>query len=340
MKFVNLFFCFVLAVIVTCLISLVANGYGDTLLKTRAFIILSGSMEPAVKLGSIAVVAPAKTYFPGDIVSFTPGSDKKDIVTHRLIAIDYFSKSETLNYFTAGDANKTSDNQRITDRQILGKVVFAAPYLGFIANSIKTPYGFILFVIVPATIIVYEELKTLKKELLSSLTTFRRKKETKEIAPTNQEYFVTKIVKPNPNTELLCNLKFILPITTAFIILIPLSLSYFSDREQSSTNSFVAGVWTTPSPTTAPTSTPTPTAAPIPTTSPTPIPTQTPTPVPTATPTPTPTPTPNPSCRHENSECEINNSGKACCLGLVCVPDTQHAGKYKCQLSPTPTPTP
>ena len=48
------------------------------------------------------------------------------------------------------------------------------------------------------------------------------------------------------------------------------------------------------------------------------------------------------SCKHENAECSINESGSNCCTGLVCVPFNEQSGNYKCQLptvhdSPTPT---
>ncbi|MFH0863893.1 MAG: signal peptidase I [Candidatus Gottesmanbacteria bacterium] len=213
----------------------------------RAFIVLSGSMEPAVKTGSIAITAPSKIYFPGDIVSFQ-GSSKKDIVTHRLVAVNY---AKSFSYYTAGDANKNFDQQKITDQQILGKVILVIPYLGYIANSIKTPYGFILFVIVPITILVYEELKKLKIETLKFFK--NRKKEL----TTPRGYLYTEVEKL-PTKGHFDKLKFIFPGIMAFIILIPLSLSYFSDQEQTLANTFQAGVWVTPTPTPTPSPSPSP----------------------------------------------------------------------------------
>lgn len=49
------------------------------------------------------------------------------------------------------------------------------------------------------------------------------------------------------------------------------------------------------------------------------------------------------SCKHENAECTINSSGKACCPGLVCVPFNERSENGKCELpevTPTPTCTP
>jgi hypothetical protein len=48
-------------------------------------------------------------------------------------------------------------------------------------------------------------------------------------------------------------------------------------------------------------------------------------------------------CKHENAECEINNSEMKCCEGLVCVPFNESSGNGKCEYpeaTPTPTETP
>jgi len=54
------------------------------------------------------------------------------------------------------------------------------------------------------------------------------------------------------------------------------------------------------------------------------------------------------SCKKENAECEINESGKDCCDGLVCIPFNAVSGNGKCakiitttpKITPTVTPTP
>lgn len=39
-------------------------------------------------------------------------------------------------------------------------------------------------------------------------------------------------------------------------------------------------------------------------------------------------------CKSLNAECIINNSGKACCAGLKCVPKNPHSGNGKCEIDP------
>lgn len=45
---------------------------------------------------------------------------------------------------TQGDANSTPDGMLVTEKNIVGKVIFCIPYLGGIINSIKSPPGMYL----------------------------------------------------------------------------------------------------------------------------------------------------------------------------------------------------
>lgn len=206
------------------------------ILPLRIFIVSSGSMEPAVKTGSLVIVFPSPLYKVGDIVTYKTG--KKDTTTHRLVA------ASGGQYKTAGDANNTPDPALITSDSILGRVVSVTPYLGYIAGFAKTPPGFILFVIVPATIIVYEELKSL-------FSTIKRVP-----LPKNTPLFQFPSPKLGEGSKVEYPIKpvfIIIPIFfAAFILATVKSISYFSDTETSSQNSFTAFTTTpTPSPTPA-----------------------------------------------------------------------------------------
>src|SRR3989344_2187166 len=45
-----------------------------------AYTVLSGSMEPAIKTGSVVITYPQNSYAPGDIVTFTTDSFKKGAI--------------------------------------------------------------------------------------------------------------------------------------------------------------------------------------------------------------------------------------------------------------------
>jgi signal peptidase len=194
------------------------------------FIVSSGSMEPAIHTGSLVVVTPKLSYQISDIVTFYTGIDKKSTVTHRIVARNQNQIK------TAGDSNNQPDNNFTPVSLVLGKVVYSVPYLGYLAAFAKTPKGFILLIIVPATIIIYEELKSIFSEL-------------KKI----------KLV-PHPTTKPFV----IFPIIFSGLIFFSFTGSFFKNNQISTGNSFTAWIPT-------PTSTLTPTPSTIP--SPTPIPT-------------------------------------------------------------------
>ena len=52
----------------------------------KLLVVLSGSMEPAIKTGSIVFVKPSDTYQKGDIITFTDGKAASS-VTHRVFEI-------------------------------------------------------------------------------------------------------------------------------------------------------------------------------------------------------------------------------------------------------------
>ncbi len=66
---------------------------------------------------------------------------------------------------TKGDANEDPDYNDISENLVIGKVIFSFPYLGRVVSFAKTQIGFIVLVIIPATIIVYSELMSVKNEL-------------------------------------------------------------------------------------------------------------------------------------------------------------------------------
>lgn len=253
------------------LLAVFLAGYFGLIPYLRTLIIMSGSMEPALRIGSIVVVTKAGDYNPGDIITFTPSDDPKSYVTHRIKTKKYSEGTGKSPVFTtAGDANKNADSQEVKPAMIKGKVVFSLPYIGFLADFIKKPYGFILFVIVPATIIVYEELKSIKMNMVEL---YRERKKKKKADSSYSTYTGFR------------KLTIVIPVVAIAFSCVTFTFSYFSDKESSSNNSFIAGVWITASP--IPTITLTPTVTPTPTTTVTPTVTPTPTNIPTNTPTPT-----------------------------------------------------
>ena len=97
-------------------------------------VVLSGSMEPALSVGDMLVVAPQESYEVEDVVVFQTG---RSAVVHRIISITEEG------VITRGDANNT-DDEPIALESIKGKVIIVIPFVGYIVNLIKTPIGTII----------------------------------------------------------------------------------------------------------------------------------------------------------------------------------------------------
>lgn len=165
-------------VVILVVVGAFAVGYGAVragkLQPIRPYVVLSGSMEPSVPTGSVVVVQPSTSgYSVGEVITFSQKSGK-DAVTHRINTID--NTDGAISYTTKGDANNQVDNSTVAKDQVVGKVIWTIPYLGYGIEYAKKPYGFILLVIVPATIIIYEELKNIGREMSKAVR--RGKKHT------------------------------------------------------------------------------------------------------------------------------------------------------------------
>lgn len=129
----------------------------------KVFTVQSGSMEPKIKLGSLIFVKPGTDYKVGDIVTFKIQGGKTTI-THRIMKKNF--QGEAVSYATKGDANEDSDPDEVKKENIIGKTFLTLPWLGFPVGYAKTKIGFILLILIPSVIIIYEELRKIKKEVV------------------------------------------------------------------------------------------------------------------------------------------------------------------------------
>jgi len=128
----------------------------------RTYVVVSGSMEPTIKTGSIVLTKPVnpKEIKVGDIVAFTSPSNSKDVILHRIFGI----KSESpLRFSTKGDNNNSPDAWDLMDVGILGKQVYAVPYIGHIAAFVRKPLGFGLIIVLPALLFIIFQILNIKK---------------------------------------------------------------------------------------------------------------------------------------------------------------------------------
>lgn len=125
----------------------------------QPFLVQSGSMEPSIMTGDVVVIQSRGTYFINDVVTFRTGNNDR-IVTHRIVAVD---PAQANRYETKGDANRSGDEDSISDEQIIGKVVLVIPKLGYFVAFSKSSRGLIFILIIPAVILILDELVKIKK---------------------------------------------------------------------------------------------------------------------------------------------------------------------------------
>lgn len=137
----------------------------------RVMVVLSGSMEPAIGTGSIVVVKPNKSveggppvYEVGDVVTFGKISKADTPVTHRIVEVKQMNGQNV--YTTKGDANNAPDPKEITASEIAGKELFTIPYIGYAISAAKKPWGFAALIIIPALIIIFDEVKKIRNEMM------------------------------------------------------------------------------------------------------------------------------------------------------------------------------
>ncbi len=98
-------------------------------------VVISGSMEPELPIGSFLWIHRQNTYSPGDVVTYAEGN--RVLVTHRLVSVSGNTA------ITKGDANNTEDSP-IAVTQICGKVSAVWPGVGDVLLFLKSPAGMIL----------------------------------------------------------------------------------------------------------------------------------------------------------------------------------------------------
>lgn len=160
----KIFYGILILFLVVIIVSVFASYNGFTN-GVKLYTVQSGSMEPAIHVGSMIVSKPQKEYLKNDIITFyLPENNSKETVTHRIHDIKT-ENGESI-YVTKGDANNTPDTGVIKKSNILGKLLFSIPFIGYIIAYSRTQTGLVILIIIPSTLIVYTELVNIKNEII------------------------------------------------------------------------------------------------------------------------------------------------------------------------------
>lgn len=121
--------------------------------------IYSGSMEPAIHVGSVVAVSPTspENIKVGDVIMFAPSADTKTRVTHRVVSVT--EGENGLMFYTKGDANEDPDPSAVPATSVTGKARLTIPYLGYFADFVKSKLGFYTLMALPALLLVLMALR-------------------------------------------------------------------------------------------------------------------------------------------------------------------------------------
>ncbi len=123
--------------------------------------VLSASMEPVIKVGSIVVARPVDIdqIHVGDVITFRSPLNGK-FTTHRVISI--LTNPSPLIH-TKGDANESPDPFILGTKSIAGKVYLNVAGMGYIIHFIKGRLGLLLFLYVPGFVIIITEMINIRR---------------------------------------------------------------------------------------------------------------------------------------------------------------------------------
>lgn len=117
--------------LIALLLLAVAVAVVPRVLGGAALTVLSGSMEPTYAPGDLVISVPQDSYREGDVVTFQPVPGDPTLITHRVVAVHYGNE---ISFTTRGDANG-ADDEPISSEQIMGKVIYSIPYLGYVSSA-------------------------------------------------------------------------------------------------------------------------------------------------------------------------------------------------------------
>lgn len=96
----------------------------------RGYAVVTDSMAPTLSRGDVVFVKQTdfNSLNEGDIVT-VQFADGSGYFTHKIVSIDYFAGAVR----TKGDANESEDPQPSMSEQIVGKMWYSVPLLGYFA---------------------------------------------------------------------------------------------------------------------------------------------------------------------------------------------------------------
>lgn len=135
----------------------------------NAYVVLTGSMVPEIMPNDVVITKKksAEELQVGDIITFVTSDPRLSniIVTHRIKNKYYDSTTGKYTYQTKGDANNTEDFTLAEDKNVIGKVIFKIPKIGYIQQILATKGGLIIVVLIPCLAILSYDIVKLGRNI-------------------------------------------------------------------------------------------------------------------------------------------------------------------------------
>lgn len=128
---------------------------------TQSYVVLSNSMSPSIHAGDVVVVdsVDPATVEEGDVITYERNDE---LVTHRVIEV--MTENGERTFHTQGDANEDPDPTPVPASAVVGVVLFHVPLVGHVIAFGQTALGTVLLVIVPAVLLILNELYALYQD--------------------------------------------------------------------------------------------------------------------------------------------------------------------------------
>ncbi|GEN82380.1 S26 family signal peptidase [Sporosarcina luteola] len=159
MKWINNLVTGILMVLLIGVASMVviskASGGEPQLFGYQIKTVLSGSMEPGIKTGSIIAVKldiDKDNLKEGDVITFRESEDM--LITHRITEVT--KNGDSVLYRTKGDNNNAEDMNPVLSANVVAMYTgFTVPYLGYFANFTQSKNGAFLLLVPGFLLLLY-----------------------------------------------------------------------------------------------------------------------------------------------------------------------------------------
>jgi signal peptidase len=104
---------------------------------SHTYTVLTNSMAPKFPPGTFLVMKPVAfdELQYGDVVTFQLYSGRPEVETHRVVGFGATQQGEKT-LITKGDNNGANDADPVREMQVKGKLFYAVPHVGFVANAL------------------------------------------------------------------------------------------------------------------------------------------------------------------------------------------------------------